>query len=306
MRRKVSTEVSKISIVITGARGRLGGELRRYLEGAGCSVIALSREDGDDYRSLRALGEILDEESCDAILHLAWSTLPSSAELSPGVEWHEDLPLLERILHDLDSRRRKDVLVPRLVFFSSCAVYGEPIQDGGMLDESCPPRPIGWYARGKVCAEQLISEFVRQGNSATVLRVTNPYGFYQGAQCLQGVIPAVIRASLEGRVFDVWGDGKAIKDYLHISDLCSAVSCIIQEEVSGVYNVASGHSVSLQDLIAIVQNLTGRPIQVRYKARCPWDVHRGRYSIDALAKATGWRPGVELSKGLADFIRQLQ
>jgi UDP-glucose 4-epimerase len=251
-------------------------------------------------------GQMLDRDRFDAVLHLAWSTVPSTAEADPGVEWREDLPLLSGLLRDLDLRRTAGQRTPLLLFFSSCAVYGEAWQSGQVFDETCAVRPIGWYAQGKVQAEELIGAFAERGHPAVVLRVTNPYGFAQDARYLQGVIPAVVRASVQGGAFTMWGGGDAVKDYLHISDLCRAVEGVVERGLRGTYNVAAGQSVSLRDLVGMVEAITGRPVQCRVSPAAPWDVRSGRYSHQELTAATEWQPSVDLAAGLLSLVGLLE
>jgi UDP-glucose 4-epimerase len=268
-------------------------------------VFALSRNADAHHLPLGYLPHLLVQNPPDVLIHMAWSTVPSSAESNPGTEWYNDLPLLSEMLRDVDARRIQTNRPTHLVFFSSCAVYGEPTKPSDVLDEHCKPSPIGWYARGKAHAEQLIEAFSDRGNPAAVLRVTNPYGFAQDARCLQGVIPALVRAAVTGNEFSMWGGGDAVKDYLHISDLCRAVECVVRSRLQGTYNVAAGRSVSLGDLVGMVEEITNRTVECRAAPAAPWDVRSGRYSHQALTAATGWKPSVDLAEGLRALVRLL-
>lgn len=295
-----------MKIAITGARGRLGRILRLHLEKTGHQVSPFSRNADANHLPLGVLSAQLDKENFDAILHLAWSTVPSTAENNPSIEWCEDLPLLSSLLRQVDARRARGVSAPRLVFFSSCSVYGEPKNVGDVFDETSPLHPIGWYARGKAQAEELIRAFSERGNAAIVLRVTNPYGFRQDTSCLQGVIPALISAALQGTEFNVWGDGGAEKDYLHIHDLCRAVDDVLVKELDGVFNLATGRTVPTVSLITLVENLTGRPVRKRFCPPAAWDVQHGQYSNSLFKGTTGWEPSVTVEEGVAEFVRGFQ
>jgi len=295
-----------MKIAIIGARGRLGCILRRHFEANACEVFAFSRNADAHHLPLEFLPQLLVRTPPDVVIHMAWSTVPSSAENDPGGEWHRDLPLLSEMLRQVDAQRVQTNRPPHLVFFSSCAVYGEPAKFGDILDERCKPSPIGWYARGKAHAEQLIEAFAERGNPAVVLRVTNPYGFVQDARCLQGVIPALVRALVTGGEFTMWGGGDAVKDYLHISDLCRAVEFVVRGGLQGTYNVAAGRSVSLRDLVGMVEGITGHSVKCRLAPAAPWDVRRGRYSHQALTAVTGWQPSVDLVEGLPALVRLLE
>lgn len=287
-----------MKIAMTGARGRLGRVLRRHFASAGNEVLAFSRNADAEHAPLSSLTSVLEQGSMDVLLHLAWSTVPASAEQTPGVEWREDLPLLSDLLSALAARQES---APRLIFFSTCAVYGEP-QSGQVFAESDEPKPKGWYASGKVAAEQLLERFRSEHDVAScILRVTNPYGFAQGAQCLQGVIPAMLHAAKEGREFTAWGKGEAVKDYLHIDDLCAAVDAVVRASLTGTYNVASGVSRSLREVAALVEESAGAPLKIKHTEARSWDVQHARYSHAALSEATGWSPRVEFEEGVSRF-----
>jgi len=287
-----------MKIAITGARGRLGKVLRTHFQTAGDQVMAFSRNADGGHEPLSALRPLLEQGVPDVLLHLAWSTLPLTAEQTPGAEWRDDLPLVSDILSALALRPQE---APRLVFFSTCAVYGEATGDQ-IFTEKDPAFPKGWYAAGKVAAEALMERFrAERGVASCVLRVTNPYGFMQGEQCVQGVIPAMLQAARKGESFNAWGTGEARKDYLHIDDLCRAVDSAVRSQITGTYNVASGVSHSLQELAGLLQAQAGVVLNMRHSEPRPWDVQNGRYSRAALGQVTGWQPKVGFEEGIRKF-----
>ena len=289
-----------MKIAITGARGRLGRVLRRHFEEEGDEVLAFSRTAEDIHASLEELPSLLERAEVDSVLHLAWSTVPATAEQMPDVEQREDLPLLLSLLSALRGRGR-----PHFVFFSTCAIYGEP-QSGQVFTENDVPAPKGRYAAGKVAAEKLIEEFgAAHGIDSCVLRVTNPYGFSQGEDSKQGVIPAMLGAARSNTEFTAWGTGDAVKDYLHIDDLCAAVDAAVRNSLAGTFNVAAGVSLSLNQVAQIVEAASRQQLQIRHIEPQPWDVQGGRYSNEKFARATGWLPRVDFAEGIARFARQM-
>jgi UDP-glucose 4-epimerase len=293
-----------MKIAMTGARGRLGRVLRAHFEAAGDEVLAFSRSADAGHEDLLRLPEFLAKGDVDAVLHLAWSTLPATAELDPDAASRCDLPLVESLISVLAERARRGDAA-RFVFFSTCAVYGEP-RPGQVFCENDVPDPKGRYAAGKVAAEQIIERFRAQhALPACVLRVTNPYGFPQDANCPQGVIPAMMAAALRGEAFTVWGRGDAVKDYLHIEDMCAAVDRCVRSNLIGTFNVACGQSRTLQAVAAVVEKAVGRTLKLCYGEAPAWDVQRGRYSRASLKEATGWEPRVEFADGVKGFARAL-
>jgi UDP-glucose 4-epimerase len=291
-----------MKIAMTGARGRLGRVLRAHFETAGDEVLAFSRSADAGHEDLLRLPELLAKGDVDVVLHLAWSTLPATAEQDPDAASRCDLPLLESLLPVLLRRG----MTTRFVFFSTCAVYGEP-RPGQVFCENDVPDPKGRYAAGKVAAEQIIERFRAQhALPACVLRVTNPYGFPQELDCRQGVIPAMMAAALRGEVFTVWGRGDAVKDYLHIDDFRAAVDRCVRSNLTGLFNVASAVSHSLDEVSEEIAKATGKALQLRTTEPRTWDVQGGRYSRAALTEATGWEPRVDLAEGIRRFAADLR
>lgn len=284
-------------LFVTGSKGRLGKGLCAAFRSDGHEVLGFSRNADKDHIALAALEHHLQASApVDYVIHVAWSVLPATAEEDPGSAWREDLPLLERILSSLESlpsSRR-----PTLVFFSSCAVYGEASL-GKVLTEESGTNPKSWYASGKLAAEQLIELYERRrAIRSLVLRVTNPYGYVQTPASPQGIIPALLRAAREDSEFSLWGSRETTKDYLHFDDLRSALILLMEHRRTGVFNVASGDSVSTNDVIHCVQDLLQVAIRVRDEPKCEWDVTCGRYSNLAIQAATGWSPQVDLREGI--------
>ena len=288
-------------VAITGARGRLGRVMRKSLEARGDEVVALSRNADAEHLALGEMQALIEKGNLDAIVHAAWSTVPSTAERAPGMEWREDLPLLASILGMLSRCAQSGERVPRLIFLSTCAVYGEPAEGGLPFDETSPVNPRGWYASGKTAAEGLIKRF--DALPTLVLRTTNPYGYTQADQCMQGVLPVMVRAAKAGHTFRLWGSGEAIKDYLDVSDFSSAVEAVLAGGQTGVFNVASGKSVALNEVIRLVENATGRTLRIERHPAAGWDVQHGRYSHAALTAATGWVPKVSFEAGVRNFAQ---
>jgi UDP-glucose 4-epimerase len=276
----------------------LGRIFRRRFREAGHEVLAFSRHADATHLGLSDLFPLIERGSCDVVLHLAWSTVPATAEQRPGTAEQEDLPLLQRLLACLDTRQGA---TPQLIFFSTCAVYGEP-PSGHVFVETDAPAPKGRYASGKVAAERLLECFRIEHNvTSCVLRVTNPYGFTQADHCMQGVLPAMIKAAIHRQEFVAWGDGSAVKDYLHVDDLCEAVDGVIQTGLTGIFNVASGESRPLSELAAGVERATGSRLTMRHSTSHDWDVQGGRYSHAALNRAIGWSPRVDFAEGVREF-----
>jgi len=289
-------------ILVTGARGRLGALFGDWLENDGHEVVRFSRNADAKFACLSDLPQQI-RQGADAVLHLAWSTVPASAEKSPGIEWREDLPLLSSIASECSSMAKRGTARPLLVFFSSCSVYGElPAGRTSAFREDDPRQPKSWYACGKKAAEELLDNFARNGLRRLTLRVSNPFGFAQSPLHLQGFIPAAAQAALQGTELAVWGDGKATKDFLDVRDLHCALTAALGRQMTGTYNVCSGESHAIENVMGVIEKVSGTTIANKRLPAAPWDVETGRYSNDLFREHAQWAPRFTLEQGIRDFM----
>lgn len=287
-----------MKIFITGGRGRLASSLRPLLTQQGHQIQTFSRNANSQNLPLAGLGRELERNPADVVLHLAWSTVPATAELEPGIEWREDLPLLSHIATQLLRLKKTKGRSPLLIFFSSCSIYGNG-KVTRPFRETNPTNPISWYARGKLEAERLLFYHHEvNGLPLLILRVSNPYGFGQDAKSLQGVIPALFKAIVSRKTFQQWGDGKAVKDFLHIEDLFGALQQCLTLRTQGIFNICSGQSISLGMLVRKIEKELGMKLKVHRQKAKSWDVTHAAYSPFRIQKVTGWSPQISLEKGL--------
>jgi UDP-glucose 4-epimerase len=289
--------------LVTGARGRLGSNLCAHLLADGNEIDRFSRNADSIHLPLAQISEHL-QRGVDVLFHLAWSSVPSTSEITPGIEWREDLPLLSQLLSDLLKIQRSDRQPPLFVFFSSCSVYGEGVAGDRVFFESNPKIPKGWYARGKAEAENLIEGFQSLGLPALILRITNPYGFVQGRSAMQGVIPAIFHAIRDSRPLQVWGDGSATKDFIHMEDLLNAIDFLVANRATGIFNIASSQPTSVNELVSLIESQTGCPVEKCYRPPSAWDVQNGRYSNARLSTLTGWAPKISLEAGIQKYAER--
>ena len=283
-------------LFVTGGRGRLASLIADHFRAPAHEVALYSRGGGRGFRELAELTRPEALAGADALFHLAWSTLPATSEQAPGAEQRDDLPLLGKLLQALAGQPAAQR--PHFIFFSSGGtVYGNA--PGRPSIETDPRRPIGNYGRAKLAAEELIEQSAtRHGLPCTILRISNPYGYPVPSGRAQGIIPHAIRCAVEGRPLALWGDGHARKDFLHYTDFLSAVDLVIARRLTGTFNVSSGESHSVQEIITLVEKHTGRKITTNPTVAPDWDVQDSRLDHRRLTDATGWRPQVSLDEGI--------
>jgi len=277
-----------MKIAVTGGRGRLAPIAAEHFRSLGWDVTLFSREGGDGLAPLAGLRS--GEGSFDAVVHFAWSTVPFTAEARPSSWEEDDLPLLRDLLAREDGH---------FVFLSSAAIYGDTGPEPA--DESTPPKPLGAYARNKLLAEDLVLH-ASGDRPAAVLRVSNLIGERGNPALPQGVLPRLIAAALGGDPVTIWGDGHATKDYLPCPDLCRAIERAVAGRLDGIFNVASGESLSLLELIGLVEGGVGRPVPRTHAPHYPWDVSFSRVSGEKLRMREGWAPRLSVREAIGAII----
>lgn len=284
-------------ILVTGGRGRLAGALKQHFSSGCTQLTSFSRTPGDGHLSFDPLFATSTLNTADALLHLAWSTVPLVSEQHPGIEGREDLPLLTKILETIAALPHRDRL--HFVFFSSGGtVYGNARsnQPSRETDECLP---VGSYGRAKLAAERVIQELgQRHGITYTILRISNPYGFAMPLNKPQGVIPFILQHAREGTPVTLWGDGSARKDFIYHTDFVSALEHVLRFRPIGVFNISAGQSHSIREVIGLVEQTLGLPIRVKQVPAYPWDVHDSLLANDKLRDLVGWTPAISLIEGI--------
>ncbi len=200
----------------------------------------------------------------------------------------------------LDAARRTGV--KRFVHISTDEVYGT-LGDEGRFTEVTPLRPRSPYAASKAAGDLLAqSYFETYRLPVCVVRPSNNYGPYQHPEKF---IPLMITNLIEGRKVPVYGEGRNVRDWLHVEDCCRAILSVLERGRPGrVYNVGGGNELSNIDLVRRVLRLAHREEDaIEFVADRPG--HDYRYALDStrVAGELGWRPEVELGDGLTAAIR---
>jgi len=241
----------------------------------------------------RVVGEV------EAVVHLAAiASVPFSVEnpvLTNDVNVGGTLNLLDACV-------RKDV--QRFVFVSSCAVYGEPSYLP--VDEEHPVKPLSPYAASKVSAEVYCEVFGRvYGLGVVVLRLFNVYGSRQrGEDDYSGVISKFLENMACGRPLVVFGDGEQTRDFVHVDDVVDAVLLALESEgaVGEVFNVGSGRSVSVNELVGVMGEVFGVEVEVVYEKERAGDIRASCSDISKAQRILGYRPRVTLESGLRRLV----
>jgi nucleoside-diphosphate-sugar epimerase len=274
--------------VVTGASGFLGRHLSRALAAQGVEVRGLSRATGHDI-----LAATLPLDGVDHVFHLAAATgIPAAWQDPPAVI----MANAQGTVRVLDQCRRAGCPVT----FASTYVYGKP--DRLPVAEEAAVRPSNPYSLSKLMAEEACHAFAGMyGLPVSVLRVFNIYGPGQDERFL---VPHILRQAMDPAAAEVVvQDLLPRRDYVHVEDVVRAFLATTQLAGFHRFNIGSGVSHSVAEVIALACAAAGRPKPARQTGAVrPADIPDTVADITAIARTLGWRPWLTLAEGLRGMV----
>ena len=241
----------------------------------------------------------------DVVHHYAWSSTPASANANPAGDM---LVNIGSILGLLDAMRRRGG--GRLVFPSSGGtVYGR--LKAVPAHEDTPLAPITAYGAGKATAEVYLNLYRElYGLDCRIARIGNPYGPGQDPTRGLGAVSTFIHRALGLQEIIIWGDGEIVRDYIHISDVASALvnlSCSALSATDFIFNIGSGIGITLNEVITALEQHLGRDIRVsRQQHSRPFDVPVSVLAIDRAKRVLNWSPKLSLAEGIQCTVADVE
>ncbi len=298
-----------MKLLVTGGAGYIGSVVASHLLRAGHEVVVLdSLERGHreavPERARLEVADLLDRdrvfdllsEGFDGVLHFAALALVAESVERPERYYRTNVG---GSLNLLEAMVASDI--GRLVFSSTCAVYGEPATVP--IAETAVPRPVNAYGASKLAVDEMIKDFcAAHGLGAVSLRYFN----VAGASGEQGedhdpethLIPNILRVVLgqqpELQIFGTdypTSDGTAVRDYIHIDDLAVAHLLAIEAIRLGdhqIFNLGNGSGFSVREVVRAAETVTGASIAVRECPRRPGDPPVLVAASDRIRAELGW------------------
>ena len=194
----------------------------------------------------------------------------------------------------------------RVIFASSGgALYGRnaPIPS----DEDVLPLPESPYGIAKYCAEQYLGLYNRLHDTRhSALRLANVYGPRQDPGGDAGVIPIFCGAALADRELTVYGDGTQTRDYVYVGDVVRAFLTAADADRPGIWNIGTGAETSVLDLVRIIGEIAGQPLEPRLRPPRPGELARSVLDVSRAARELGWRASASLAGGIGAVYQWIE
>jgi UDP-glucose 4-epimerase len=326
-------QLKRRRIVVTGAAGFIGSHLVDRLLADGCDVVGVdSFEDyyprpykeanlvgarssdrfslvTDNLLALASGDGARDGESqlvrlfadADCVVHLA-------AQAGVRASWGRSFRIYTEnnvLATQLVLEASRTAGVPKLVYASSSSVYGDTDQLPMREDANC--RPVSPYGVTKLAGEQLCRLYFRNHGVPTVsLRFFTVYGPRQRPDMAFHIF---LRALLEGRPLEIYGEGNQTRDFTFVSDIVEGIVLAMQGRDGAVYNLGGGSRVTLLEAIRTLESASGCKAQVKGESVQAGDVKHTWADLSLATDELGYAPQVLLDEGLrreAEWLRGLR
>ena len=308
-------------ILVTGGCGFIGSNFIRYIlqhykpayvtnvdvltyAGNIANLEGVLEEHGERYEFFKA--DIADADAMDALMteHGFYAVINFAAESHVDRSINDPLNFIHTNVIGtsvlLECARRHGV--QRFIQISTDEVYGSLGADGRFTEQSALD-PSSPYSASKAGADLLaLASYKTYGQEVVVTRCSNNYGPYQFPEKL---IPLMIIKALRDEALPVYGDGKNVRDWIHVDDHCAGiVAALFEGEPGTVYNFGGNSEMVNLDLVRMILDQLGKPHNVI--SFVPDRLgHDRRYAIDSsfAQRELDWKPLHTFKEGLGETIQ---
>ncbi|MEL6570586.1 MAG: UDP-glucose 4-epimerase GalE [Pseudomonadota bacterium] len=309
-------------VLVTGGAGYIGSHTLVELLGQAHEVCVLDSYDNSspevlnrvrqltngnltdfegDVRDGSKLDEVMEEFRPDVVIHFAGLKAVGDSMTNPLGYYDVNVRGTLQLLSAMDRHK-----VRKVIFSSSATVYGEP--EYLPYDEAHPTNPTSVYGRTKLVAEHIITDWAATHSDACaiLLRYFNPVGAHASARMGEhpdgvpnNLMPYIAQVAVGKReALQVFGDdydtpdGTGLRDYIHVVDLArahvSAVNYCAQQSGAQVFNIGTGQSYSVNDMVKAFRDASGHPIPCVVKPRRAGDIAAMQANAQQANEKMGW------------------
>jgi len=249
-----------MKILLTGGSGFIGSELKKVLESAGHQCYNADLKNSFNIKYLITFIYLFEKYDVDIVIHLAAQTLLRESIKDPLEDAWTNIIGSLNLLEACAEKGIKKVLYTS----TGGARYG--IQEES-ISESCTPKPISPYGISKHTVEHYLDFYNREyGITFICLCLSNVIG--ESDPIDNGrIVTQIIHKILDEEEIVIYGDGGQKRDYIHVDDVVKIISLIIEKDIfdNTIYNISSGESVSVLDIISKVEKQLNKKAILKYE-----------------------------------------
>jgi len=298
-----------MKILVTGGAGFIGSHLVDKLIEQGHKVTVIDNLSTGNKKNLHPKArfymldicsskteDIFKKEKPEIIFHFAAQT-----DIRKSIEDPiEDAKI--NILGSLNLLENcKKYKLKKFIFASSVGVYGEPKMLP--IKENHSINPLAPYPIGKLTIEKYLYHYQTLGISFVSLRYSNIYGPRQISEGEGGVVAIFIDKVLKEKRPIIYGNGKQVRDFLHVDDAVAAAILGIKSSSGSVYNIGTNKETTIGNLFKLISKILDKDIKPIYKPFRQGEIIRSRVSYLKAKKDLKWQPKYNLKKGLQETIK---
>ncbi|MBI9066507.1 MAG: NAD-dependent epimerase/dehydratase family protein [Salinivirgaceae bacterium] len=281
-----------MKIVVTGSKGFIGKVLINSLHKLGHHIIEIDLELGHDVTEWDTFSSL---SNYDCLVNLAAKLFVPDSFKDPLSFYNTNVV---GTLNAIESCRINNA---KFIQFSSYT-YGAP--DYLPIDENHPVRSFNPYSRSKIMGEDICKSYHSDfGVKSIIFRPFNIYGINQDSRF---IIPTIIDQAKKGKV--ILKDKRPKRDYIFVDDIISAVIKALDYDPKGteVFNLGSGISTSVEELVLIIKKTFEKPFDVEYLEEYRQnEVLDTVANIEKIKEALNWKPKYSLKEGITKIIHNL-
>ena len=261
-----------------------------------------------DVRDPVMLDQVMQDFRPDAVIHFAGLKAVGESQEKPLLYYDVNVGGTLALLRAMDRIGCKTI-----IFSSSATVYGEPVYLP--YDEAHPTKPLSVYGQSKLMAENILTSWAQAtpGTAAVLLRYFNPVGAHHSAKIGEdpkdipnNLMPYIAQVAIGKRdALTVFGDdydtpdGTGLRDYIHVVDLArahvAALSYATQHPGARPFNIGTGQSYSVRDMVKAFEQACGHPIKTLQAARRAGDIAAMQADASRATAELGWQAEFDLN-----------
>lgn len=299
------------SVALIGGNGFIGKNLTNYFLEKDYNVLVIGRnivEDSDNLNG-KLINKLIDVNKTSKLIDVLFeyeNIIWLVNDLVPGSTMDclvDDFTFnITPLINFLESVK-KLIILKRFVFISSGGtIYGDTLNRTD-LNEDSPKNPISAYGLSKIIAENYINFITKRSSfESIIIRPSNVYGNHQNFKKPQGIVGYAFNALVNNKTIELYGEGKVIRDFVHVLDLAEAIKCCIERKCETAtvktYNVGSQAGYSVKEVLDMINEISNQKIQTTLKPSRSFDCSYNVLDISKIKNELKWQPKVEIKDGL--------